>query len=142
LPGVRIVVRAPTLEGDGVVLSTESDERGRFAFELDKRPEAAELCATSRSHSEERRPLPPAGTLRIALVTRRRAVLRRLVSWARVRGVPYDQAPEPTPGHVRGVADRDEVRTWASGVEHAAFGPDEVDEGMETELRDREPGPN
>jgi hypothetical protein len=141
LSGVRVVVRAATLEGDGVVLTTESDGEGRFAFELDKRPEGAELCATSMTHSEEKRALPPAGTLRIALVTRRRAVLRRLVSWARVRGGAYDLQPEPTPGHVRRTADREEVRTWATDVEQVAFGPNEVDEADETRVREREPGP-
>ena len=39
-----------------------------------------------------------------ALVLRKRALLDRLVEWARRRGLPYDARPEPTPGHVRRAA--------------------------------------
>jgi hypothetical protein len=82
------------------------------------------------------------GELRIALVTRRRTLLDRLVRWARARGTPWDGPREPTPGHVRRVAARaeaDDVAGWAGSVEHAAFGPDPVDTAMERDVRDREP---
>ena len=108
-------------------------------------PEGAELVAKSRSHAEERKALPTGGTLRIALITRRRAIQRRLVNWARVRGRPYDHKPDPTPGHVREAAvlqNREEVERWARAVEHAAFGPDDVDEVAEDGIHDLEPGPH
>jgi hypothetical protein len=141
IPCARVVVSAPSLEDDGVIVSIESDAEGRFAFDLERRPDGGELVASAATHSEERRPLPPAGKLRIALVTRRRAVLRRFVSWARARGEPYDTKPEPTPAQVRTVADRDQVRRWAGDVEAAAFGPGTVDQSVEARLRDDEPGP-
>ena len=144
LGGVRIMIRAPSLEGDGVLLETVTDDHGVFAFDLDERPDGAELVTHSSTHSEERKALPAGGTLRIALVTRRRALLRRFVSWARVRGRPYDKKPDPTPRHVRAIAreqGRGEVVDWARAVERAAFGPGDVDEAVETQIRDVEPGP-
>jgi hypothetical protein len=141
---VKILVRQPTLEGDGVLCETTTDSRGAFAFDLASRPDGAELVTQASLHSEERKALPAGGTLRIALITRRRAMLRRFVNWARIRGRPYDDKPEPTPGHVREMAsreDRPEVREWASSLEHAAFGPGEVDEAAEQRVRDAEPGP-
>jgi hypothetical protein len=144
LSGVTVMVRAPSLEDEGVLFETTTDERGLFSFELDTRPEGAELLARSNSHAEERKALPTGGTLRIALITRRRAIQRRLVNWARVRGKPYDAKPDPTPGHVRDAAvlqSREEVERWATAVEAAAFGPDDVDAGTEDRIRDIEPGP-
>jgi hypothetical protein len=142
LAGVTLVVRVPTLEGDGVVHSTTSDAQGAFAFDLGRTPENAELAAVLATHSEERRALPPPGTLRIALMTRRRAVLRRFIQWARTRGAPFDQQPEATPAHVRRVArERSDVERWAARVEQAAFGPSEVDEATQRVLEREEPGP-
>jgi hypothetical protein len=144
LGGVKIMVRAPTLEGTGVLHETVTDEQGMFAFDLDERPDSAELITYSATHSEERKALPAGGTLRIALITRRRALLRRFVSWARVRGRPYDAQPEPTPSQVTRAAkrgQREDVVTWASAVEEAAFGPGEVDESREADVRSAEPGP-
>ena len=47
---------------------------------------------------------------------------------------------DPTPAHVRGVARGQEgVKTWAAAVENAAFGPDDVDEGVEGRLKEEEP---
>ena len=144
LAGVTVLVRAPSLDDDGILVEIRTDERGLFAFELDPRPDGAELVAKSRSHAEERKALPAGGTLRIALITRRRAIQRRLVNWARVRGRPYDHKPDPTPGHVREAAilqNREEVEQWARAVERAAFGPGEVDEAAEDQIHDLEPGP-
>jgi hypothetical protein len=144
LAGAAVLVRAPTLEANDVLVSLVTDSRGLFAFDLPNPPEGAEILARSATHSEERKALPAGGTLRIALVTRRRALLRRLVDWARVRGRPYDSPPEPTPAHVRQVGatqQRPEVETWATSVEKAAFGPGDVDEAIEKTVRDVEPGP-
>lgn len=144
LAGVKIIVRAPTLEGDGVLHETITDAHGMFAFDLAERPDSAELVTYAATHSEERKALPAGGTLRIALITRRRALLRRFVSWARIRGRPYDNKPDPTPSHVREAAElhqRPEVVEWAKAVEDAAFGPGEVDEPLEARIRSVEPGP-
>jgi hypothetical protein len=141
LAGVEITVQAPTLEDDGVVLRTETDDEGRFEFELEPLPDGAEIVAECDSHSAERKRLPPAGRFEIALVTRRRAVLRRLVRWAKARGAPYDTKPEPTPAQVRRAGrEREEVRDWAAAVERVAFGPEPVHREHEHALRDDEPG--
>jgi len=96
-------------------------------------------------HARLVQPLPPPGELSIALVLRRRALLARLVTWARRRGRPFDVKPEPTPGHVRRAA-ADDFRTarWADAVERAVFGGGEVDARMEGEIErmaPAEPGP-
>ncbi len=140
--GAQVSVRAPSLDGPGIILDTVSDDDGTFAFELGERPDAAEIVAEAPLHSQQRRALPAAGELRIALVTRRRAVVQRLVQWARVRGKPYDHQPDPTPAHVRrNAAGREPVEVWARGVEQAAFGAAPVDAGVERHLHDVEPGP-
>ena len=142
IAGATIMVRAPSLDDTGVVISTTSDGFGAFAFELHERPDAAEIVAEAPLHSRQQRALPIAGKLRIALMTRRRAIVQRLVQWARVRGRPYDQQPDPTPAHVRKQAGgRAAVEGWAAGVEQAAYGPAAVDAHVEHTLRAAEPGP-
>ena len=139
---VTIAVRAPSLAGSDVLLETTSDDRGAFAFELKQRPDAAEIVAEGPLHAQQRRALPAAGQLRIALMTRRRALLQRLVQWARVRGAPYDDQPDPTPAHVRRQArGRTAVEGWAHQIERAAYGPAAVDAAVEEKIRAAEPGP-
>lgn len=140
LAGATVLVRAPSLEGDGALYKCETDSYGTFAFELPARPEGTEIIAESQTHSAERKFLPGGGRFKIALMTRRRAVLRRFVDWARSRGKPFDIDPEPTPGHVKQAARRDErVSAWAAAVEVAAFSNVEVDKAVEDQLREREP---
>jgi hypothetical protein len=68
-------------------------------------------------------------------VLRRRALLERLVDWARRRGRPYDAKPEPTPGHVRRAAGSEfSVARWADAVERAAYGGGVVDEHAQAEV--------
>ncbi|MCA9624071.1 MAG: hypothetical protein KC731_33840, partial [Myxococcales bacterium] len=144
LRGVTVLVRAPSLESDGVLVEVTSDAQGEFAFALERRPDGAELLAASDHYAEERRALPAGGTLRVALITRRRALVRRLVRWAKARGRPYDAAPEPTPAQVQQAAilrDREEVEVWAREVEAAAFGPSDVDAAVEERITELEPGP-
>ena len=102
---------------------------------------------TSKSPSKPRstrgscEPLPPAGELSIALLLRRRALLARLVGWARKRGRPFDVKPEPTPGHVRRAAAEDfQTARWADAVERAVFGVGEVDARTEREIERDGPG--
>jgi hypothetical protein len=148
IAGASIVVRSAALDGDGVLIRATSDAHGEFAFELPAsatsdggvRPEAARIEAEARRHSRESRSLPSGGTLRIALVTRRRALLDVLTRWARRQGPPFDRQPEPTPAEVRHAAERrDDVRQWAGEIESAAFGPADVDAGGEAQIRDAEP---
>jgi GNAT superfamily N-acetyltransferase len=137
----RLAIVAPSFEGDGVVAEVFTDEHGAFALEASHRSDAR-LVVESALHSAYEQALPPPSSLGVALVTRRRALLDRLVRWARRQGAPYDGTPEPTPGHVRRVAARgsaEEIEAWARRVENVAYGPDPVVEPVEREVRSVEP---
>jgi hypothetical protein len=139
----EIAIVVPAFDGSGVVARAETDESGAFAIEADHRSEAR-LVVRAPTHSGHEQSLPPPSTLAVALVTRRRALLDRLVRWTRRQGAPFEGPPEPTPGHVRRVASRAqqiEVERWATRIEHAAFGPEPVDERIEQELSTAEPKP-
>jgi hypothetical protein len=139
--GARLSIVAPSFQGDGVVARAVADERGAFALEGSYRSDAR-LVVESAEHSTYEQALPPPSVLAVALVTRRRTLLDRLVRWARQKGAPFDGAPEPTPGHVRRVAARgsaEEVEAWATRVEQAAYGQSPVDAGVEREVREAEP---
>lgn len=145
IEGVSVVVTRPTFEGDGVLARCSTDAQGAFEIALEEAtPAEATLRVEGELHAAIEQSLPVPGELRIALVTRRRALLDRLVRWARTKGPPWDGAREPTPGHVRRLAARSEaedVASWAGSVEQAAFGPLPVDRAAEGEVRAREPGP-
>jgi hypothetical protein len=142
IAGATLTVTVPSFEGDGVVARVESDPSGQFTLGAGHARDAR-LAVEARLHAAHEQALPQPGVLVVALVTRRRALLDRLVRWARRYGQPFDGPPEPTPGHVRRVASRVaalEVEAWARRVETAAFGPDAVDAEAEREAREREPG--
>lgn len=141
--GATLVIIAPSFAGDGVVARVITDERGAFALEAQHRSDAR-LVVDAPFHSTHEQALPPPSTLGVALVTRRRALLDRLVRWARRQGAPFDGSPEPTPGHVRRVAARgnaEEIEQWARQVEAAAYSPDPVGEELERGVRSVEPRP-
>jgi hypothetical protein len=142
IAGARISIIAPAFSGDGVVARAVTDERGAFVLEGQHRGDAR-LLVESGAHSSHEQGLPPPSVLGVALVTRRRALLDRLVRWARQRGAPFDGAPEPTPGHVRRVAARAgaaEIEAWAGRIENAAYGPEAPGHAVEREVRAAEPG--
>jgi hypothetical protein len=139
--GARLAIIAPSFQGDGVIAEVLTDERGMFTLDAAHRSDAR-LVVESPLHSAYEQALPPPSALGVALVTRRRALLDRLVRWARRQGAPYDGTPEPTPGHVRRVAARgsaEEIEAWARRVENVAYGPDPVVEPVEREVRSVEP---
>jgi hypothetical protein len=141
ISAARVSVIAPAFQGDGVVARATSDETGAFVLDAKHRNDAR-LVVEAPAHSKLEQALPLPGVLRIALVTRRRTLLERLVRWAQRNGAPFDAQPEPTPGHVRRAAFRaqdEEVEEWASGVESAVYGPSMVDEQLETQLMTGEP---
>ncbi|APR78101.1 Hypothetical protein A7982_03448 [Minicystis rosea] len=143
IAGATLAIVTVSFAGDGTVARVTSDERGVFALEAAVRNDAR-LVVTSPDHATHEQPLPPPSVLRVALITRRRALLERLVRWARQRGAPFDGAPEPTPGHVRRAASRAsiaDVETWAGHVEQAVYGAERVDEARERAIRDTEPRP-
>ncbi|WP_438001266.1 carboxypeptidase-like regulatory domain-containing protein [Sorangium sp. So ce185] len=139
----ELTIVVPAFDGSGVVARAVTDDAGEFSIEAPYRNDA-KLVVRAPTHSSYEQALPPPSRLGIALVTRRRAVLDRLVRWARRQGAPFEGPPEPTPGHVRRVASRvqqREVEQWATRIEHAAFGPDPVDEQIEQDLGASEPKP-
>ncbi|MCC6521969.1 MAG: carboxypeptidase regulatory-like domain-containing protein [Polyangiaceae bacterium] len=145
IAGALLRIAAPSLHGEAssTLREARSDAEGRFALDaLPTFPSAARLVIRAALFSREDKPLPPCGELRVGLVTRRRAVLARLVAWAQRRGGPFDVPPEPTPGQVRDAArGQAEVAAWAAAVEQAAFGPEAVGEEAERKLTDLEPRP-
>ncbi|MCA9595373.1 MAG: carboxypeptidase regulatory-like domain-containing protein [Myxococcales bacterium] len=142
IPEARITIRVPSFGGDGIAASVTTDRTGRFELGHVDSVEGAQLEVWARWHATLVRPLPPAGEMGIALISRRRALLARLVDWAKEMGPPWSGRDEPTPGHVRRVAGRRhaaEVQGWAKGVEAAAYGPEPLDEQREREVDQQEP---
>ena len=142
IANVRLVIEEPSFGQHQPDASTFTDEEGRFVLELAREPREASLAAEGPLHGALKQKLPRAGELKIALVSRKRLLLERLVGWARQRGRPYDQRPEPTPGHVRRAASHDaRVGRWAEATEEAAFGPSPVDARVEREVDALAPSP-
>jgi len=142
IAGARVAIIAPSFEGDGLKASALTDDDGRFELPATERVEGSRLEATARWHATLSKPLPPAGHVVVSLVSRRRAVLGRLVEWANRMGKPWTRPGDPTPGHVASVArgrHAEDVGDWARSVEHAAFGPEPPDEDEERRIHDQEP---
>jgi hypothetical protein len=134
IAGVRVWVSRRSFQAEETRLSVVTDDAGRFTFDLRDRAPEDTLSAEGPFHARLTSRLPAAGELRIALVTRKRKLLERLVAWARRMGSPYDARPEPTPGHVRRAARDGQVAGWAAAVEQAAYGGGDVDERVELEV--------
>ncbi len=134
--GARVAIERRGFERVEIVKQTWSDADG--AFELPPPPAEVpgdEIVTEGPLHAPLRRPLPAPGVLDIALVLRKRALLERLVGWARRRGAPFDARPEATPGHVRRAAGSEfAVARWADAVERAAYGGQSVDAAAQAEI--------
>jgi len=137
----RVSVQVPAFGHADVLLGVFSDDDGEFSFDLatvsasGKNVAAADLVVEAPLHADLRQRLPGAGVLEVALVSRRRRLLERLVQWAKRRGPPFDVRPEPTPGQVRRAAEGDQpVAQWADAVEHAAFDRGDVDARVEADV--------
>lgn len=145
--GARLSIVVPSFQGDGVIARALADEHGAFSFEPTHARDAR-LVVEADLHSTYEQGLPPPSALHVALITRRRALLDRLVRWARHQGAPFDGVAEPTPGHVRRAAVRLEmqegerwtsVEKWAAQVESSAFGAEPVHAADEEAVRAAEP---
>jgi len=121
-----------------VVAQTTCDADGRFALPEAPVERGDELVLRGPLHETLRRPLPPAGELAVRLVTRKRALVDRLVAWARRRGPPFDAQPDASPGHVQRAAASDaragQIARWARAVEAAAYDEGVVDEKGQAEV--------
>jgi hypothetical protein len=141
VPNARIHIERHGFDGVNVLFRTTSDALGRFALAPVHSLPGDELVADAPLHGLLRGPLPADGELSVALVLRRRALLDRLVTWARRRGRPFDVAAEPTPAQVRRAARADpDVIRWADAVELAAFGGRVVDEQAQEDVDSLAPG--
>jgi hypothetical protein len=141
IAGVRVTLERPGFERAEIVADTASGADGAFFLAPPQLNPGDRLVAEGPLHGVHRTPAPPFGEVRIALVSRRRALLDRLVGWARRKGRPYDVHPEPTPGHVQRMARAgDGARAWAEAVERAAYSGDAVDAEKEAEVDRLAPG--
>lgn len=140
LAGARVAIERPGMVGAETLASAFTDGDGLFALDAAGSTAGATLTAEGPLHAGLTRPLPVPGRVEIALVSRKRKLLDRLVAWARRRGPPFDARPEPTPGDVgRAAGEGRPEKRWADAVERAAFDDAEVDARREKEVRDLEP---
>jgi hypothetical protein len=118
-----------------VLLQLRTSSDGAFQVESSRFPGGTMLEVSAPFHATLSAPLPVPGMLELSLVSRRRALLDRLVRWAERRGKPWIRAGgEATPAHVAGVASSEaepQVEHWARGLEHLAFGPSPPDAASE-----------
>jgi hypothetical protein len=144
----RISIVVPAFDGEGVAASYTTQSDGRFSLpHVDAaRQQGAHLVVTAPFHTTLSGPAPHDGLITIALVSRRRTLLDRLVSWSRRAGRPWSHpsrgSGEPTPFEVAELARRrrqGDVATWAAAVGEAAFGIAPPDERREAELKKGEP---
>ncbi len=140
---IRVRVERRSFHGVETLIDAVTDDDGTFSFDLAARIPGDMLVVEGELHAKLEEPLPSPGELRIALVTRKRKLLERLVVWAKRAGSPYDGRAEPTPGQVKRAAEgRDpKVTAWAAAVERAAFDVAEIDERAESEVEELAPRP-
>jgi hypothetical protein len=133
--GALVSIERPGFTGKERIAYAATDTLGAFRLEHFETREGDRLSVEGPLHAELAQPVPPSGELAIALVLRKRALLDRLVDWAKKRGKPFDGPPEPTPGHVRRTAGADfPVARWADAVERAAYSGTVVDAKAEAEV--------
>jgi hypothetical protein len=140
--GARVQILVPAFGGDGIAAETTSDPAGRFELPAVNLVDGSRLEAAAPWHATLVKPVPPAGEVSINLVTRRRALLERLVEWVNQRGAPWKGEVEPTPANVARMGRRRraaDVTRWAEQVEEAAYGPNALDERKDRDVRSREP---
>jgi len=118
-----------------VLLQLRTTSDGAFQVDSSGFPGGTLLDVSAPFHATLRAPLPVPGILELSLMSRRRALLDRLVRWAERRGKPWTRATgEATPAHVAGIASAEaepHVERWARGLEHLAFGPNPPDAASE-----------
>lgn len=133
--GARVAIERAGFAGVEVLAASETAHDGSFVLPPIEAREGDRLAVEGPFHAALQKSLPPCGDLAIGLVLRRRALLDRLVAWARRRGKPFDVTPEATPGHVRRAAGAEfPVARWADAVERAAFGGGAIDAQAEAEI--------
>ena len=143
----RLKIVVPVFDGEGVAASFTTGADGTFAIAhvASARNEGARLVVAAPHHSTLEKQAPSDGVLVVNLVSRRRAILDRLVGWTREAGRPWSRKKEPTPQEVSALARgarHGDVLAWAAAVEEAAYGPASPDERREAEIIAKEPSPS
>lgn len=142
IQGASVELLGVGFDAEHLIAGSITDAEGEFALPGGggtKTP--LRIRITARLHSALTCPAPPEGRIAVALVTRRRNLLSRLARWADRQG-PGKPPIEPTPAQIARNAEHDQRRNiaeWARAVEHAAFGPEAVDEPREAHILSREP---
>jgi hypothetical protein len=135
VPFATVTLERPGFASLEVLTRTTADASGRFTLGGQGARQGDQIAAEGALHGRLVKPVPPSAVLEIALMSRRRALLRRLAHWAKHRGAPFEVAPEATPGHVNRVAGGDaQTALWALATQEAAFGARDVDAAVETEV--------
>ncbi|MGH7434400.1 MAG: hypothetical protein ACRENE_01865, partial [Polyangiaceae bacterium] len=138
----RVAIERRGFERVQAVVESLSGQDGRFTLAAVDLAPGDEIVVEGDVHARLRDAAPRSGDLRVALVLRRRALLDRLVGWARKRGKPFDARPDPTPGHVRRAAGSESpVGRWADAIEKAAFGGEVVDAAAQAQVDALLPAP-
>jgi 5-hydroxyisourate hydrolase-like protein (transthyretin family) len=139
LGSVRIALLQQGFGRSTVLFETHSDGDGAFRIPRSavQKGTYCELVVETIAYASFATELPPPGQVRLYLVSVRRAILDRLVVWAKRRGVPYRSKSEPTPDWVAEVArqrgNRD-LEQWAQAVSTAAFGKEPPLDAQSREL--------
>jgi hypothetical protein len=128
--------------GPAGTFGSACDGGGSFRIEPFVGSSVATLRVSAPWHATLVRSLPPPGRLTIALSTRRRALLARLVEvGGRLRGREAKVA-DPTPAELArhaAEASRGDLAVWARAVEGAAYGPESIDAEREAAVSALEP---
>jgi hypothetical protein len=118
-----------------VLLQLRTATDGSFRVETAVFPSETLVEVTAPLHATLTAPLPGPGVIELSLISRRRALIERLVRWAERRGKPWTRAVgEPTPADVASVALTEaepDVERWARGLERLAFGVNPPDAASE-----------
>ena len=137
IDGAAVMIVGRDFVGERVLQTTTTDRAGRF--HLDGEWAMGRVLVIEGSlHSTMSQPLPKPTGLTIKLVTRRRALLDKLLNAARQAGGRWWPAQqELTPRQVSEAAlelGRQDVHDWAEKTENAVFGPDVVDATREAQV--------
>ena len=146
---LRVFPSATEPAGQEVLARGTGDAAGRFTLAGGPLPRGAILRLWARGHADVEMPLPPPSELSIAMISRRRHLLDRLVAFA-AREWGDEARREPTPDQVVRRARRAvdppstggrvrEIEAFARATEAAAFGPAQVDETAEATVLALEP---
>jgi hypothetical protein len=144
IAGARLCIVVPVFDGEGIAANQLSAADGSFVIPhvAAARNEGSRLVVSAPMHATLTVPAPKDGRLSVNLVSRRRALLERFVTWARRGGAWPARRGEPTPLEVAGLARRRQdpaAAEWATALAEAAYGPSPPDERREAEILAREP---